>query len=210
MRREAVSERVAWWVIAALGLLWLATVQGDLGDLTGDSAKYVALARSLLDGHGYRAIYLPGSPPFREAPFLFPCLLLPVVAVAGLNTWWLHVWMVVLSMVALGWLWRCLRRRADGVTALLALVLTGASPLWWDGVARIMSDVPFVGCVALACWCVERYRAAPAVTRSLWCSTLIALVAACYLRTVGAVVGIAAASGQPVEYGQVVVMLAPS
>ena len=184
---------MAWWVISALGLLWLATVQGDLGDLTGDSAKYVALARALLDGRGYRAIWLVGSPPFREAPPLFSCLLLPVVAVADLNAWWLHCWMVLLSTVALGWLWRCLRRSADDVTALLALVLTGSSPLWWDGVSRIMSDVPFVGVAALACWCVDRYRRAPTVKRGVWWAALASLVAAVYLRTVGVVVGIAAA-----------------
>ena len=196
MRKEKVPGTFRWLTVGAvagLAALWLFTLQNDLGDLTGDSAKYVALARALLDGRGYHAIFLPGSPPFREAPWLFPLLLMPVVDVFGLSAWWLHLWMVILSTVAFVLLWRCLRLRADETTAFLALLLTGTSVIWWDGVSRIMSDVPFVGAVALGCWCVDRYRRASTVTRGVWWMTLASLVAAIYLRTVGVVLGVAAA-----------------
>ena len=190
---RAAPHRLTLWAMLAFGLLWLATVHADLGDLAGDSAKYVALARALVTGHGYRSIYLVGSPLHGEVPPLFPLALAPIVAIVGLNAWWLHLWMVILAIVALALVRQCLRLRTDDTTALLATLLTGSSVIWWDGVSRIMSDVPFVGVVALACVWLERYRQTTTVTRSVWCVAFVGVMAAFLTRTVGVLLVSAAA-----------------
>ena len=43
--------------------------------LGGDNAHYISLARSILSGKGYKAIYSPGEPPHTQYPFGYPVLL---------------------------------------------------------------------------------------------------------------------------------------
>lgn len=187
-----MKKRAAAVVLAGFALLWLVTVQADLGDLAGDSAAYIALARALVTGQGYHSLYLAGHPLHTLYPFLFPCVLAPVVAVAGLNAWWLHVWMVLLAVLALVLVWRRLRERAGATTALLVIVLTGSGLLWWDGVSRIMSDVLFTGLIASVCGYVEQYRRSPAASPRDWWPVFLGLTVVFYLRTVGAALGLAA------------------
>lgn len=68
----------AWWAAGA-GLAVAAVVALNLtASLAGvfyDDGIYLALARSLAEGHGYRLLYLPGAPGAVTYPFLYPGLL---------------------------------------------------------------------------------------------------------------------------------------
>jgi hypothetical protein len=47
-------------------------IDGSICGICHDDAIYVATAKSLAEGHGYRLINLPGSPPQTKYPVLFP------------------------------------------------------------------------------------------------------------------------------------------
>ncbi len=48
---------------------------GSLVGVFYDDGIYLALGRSLAEGHGYRLLYLPGAPGAVHYPFLYPLLL---------------------------------------------------------------------------------------------------------------------------------------
>ena len=79
-----MSGRVGW--AAAAGLAVAAVVALNLtGSLVGvfyDDGVYLALARSLAEGHGYRLLYLPGAPGAVHYPFLYPAFLAALWRVA--------------------------------------------------------------------------------------------------------------------------------
>ena len=151
-----MSQRVSWALLAALSLLYLAVAarSPDAVGLWQDDAIYLATARSLAEGSGYRHIELASQPLQTKYPVLYPAvlalaflvnpdypdnlplLLLPTaLAAAGL---------VVLSALY----WRAvLRERAGAVWALAALA--AGSPAIVAFVRYTMSDLLY-GLLAIA------------------------------------------------------------
>ena len=59
----------------AVGGVALAVMPRALVGVFYDDGIYLALARSLAEGHGYRLLYLPGSPGAVHYPFAYPAFL---------------------------------------------------------------------------------------------------------------------------------------
>jgi 4-amino-4-deoxy-L-arabinose transferase-like glycosyltransferase len=109
----------------------------------GDNAVYLALARSLLAGEGYRDLYAPGAPAHVQFPPGFPALLAAGLAL-GLRAWaGIKLVVVAASAAAVALTWAWARRRGGPRAALAAAFLVAVSP----GVLELshweLSDVPF-------------------------------------------------------------------
>lgn len=144
------ARLAAWLVLTGALAVSLATLVHPWYDPTNDGSMYIATARSLAAGEGYR--YL--GEPFRIRPPGFPALLAPLVAVRGTDFHAFHL--LVAASGALGVLLFHLLLRER-----LGLLLATAVPLvlWFNpGHQRlcnqVMSDVPgwtlLVACLLLA------------------------------------------------------------
>ncbi len=157
--RAAAGARHLWiaaGALAVLGVLLLARIVAGIPSMGGDNAGYLVLARSLLEGEGYRDLYLPGAPLHTKYPPLYPLLLAGAMA-AGAVTW-LHYILVsaalVLASSLLVLLWAAERRGVAfgfGV-ALLALL----SPAFLSAATEILSEPLFLLLTFLALWAAGR------------------------------------------------------
>jgi len=148
---------------------------------SSDSGLYLALARSLREGHGYAFAGFP----YGKAPPGWPFILSLLMAVSG-EFLWLNVVQCLAMLAALAVLYLALRQVADGATALLVLFLTAM--LFWshEYAVALMSETPFflfsnlalLSLLTLLNTRTERYRAlllagiCAAWTMAFWCRLL--------------------------------------
>jgi hypothetical protein len=139
---------VALHIVLALLALFPAPHTG------GDNAGYLTLAKSLLERHEYRDLYLSIEPMHRQYPPGFP-LILALASLIGITTWvQLKLMTIAFSALAIAFSYLWIRRRgrpelAAGVALLLAISPGVIELSHWE-----LSDVPFwaMTMVALYAW----------------------------------------------------------
>lgn len=183
-----------WWVWASLALaagLYLACVTDELGDLGGDTASYLLLAQSLLDGHGYRSLESPTTPRHTRYPFVWPVMLMPLIAVAGIRYGVLHLAVVVLMVVALGLSWRWWRRWVGPAGSLAGLWLLAFALCWMTSASMLFAEIPYTVWSLGVLLLVEPAIHDPRACGSRWWSLALLLWLAVFTRTIGLVLVIA-------------------
>jgi hypothetical protein len=195
---------VAWAAVA--GIAVAATVVAHLTSaLVGvfyDDGIYLALARSLAEGHGYRLLYLPGQPGAVHFPFLYPLFLAGLWKIApsfpsnvtlfkGANALLLGGFATLLVLY--------LRRRLGGRTwAWAALVAASATVLPLVIVGTVLFSEPlFLVLLVAACWVGDAAREAPSRRRTFALALLAGLLAGAAALTRS--LGIAAAVAVPLS-----------
>jgi len=196
-RIERFLQRQRRWVwsglFIALAVLYLSSASNELaGNLGGDNAHYLLLAKALAQGRGYVDLYLPDHPPHTKYPPLFPLLLAPFTWLGRFELWSVHLFIAGLGLVVpfalAGWV----RRQGYSETACLAmLLLTATLPRYYEFLFHVLSDIPFTAFCYLALWGMARSRI-EFKPRDLALITAAAL-AAFFTRTAG--IALAAAIG---------------
>lgn len=191
---------MAW--AAAAGLAVAAAVVANLTRaLVGvfyDDGIYLALARSLAEGHGYRLLYLPGQPGAVHYPFLYPLFLAGLWKLApsfpgnvalfkAANAFLLGLFAALLVLY--------LRRRLGGRTwAWAALVAASATVLPLVIMGTVLFSEPlFLVLLVAACWVADAARDAPSRRRTFALAVLAGLLAgaAALTRSLGIAVVVA-------------------
>jgi len=156
--RHRLVSIVTLGLLAGLGvvLVLMATPEG-LG-LSDDSIAYVAGARSMLAGHGYRETWLASNGPVTHFPPGFPSVL-ALIGMFGLDPLraarFVNALLFGLNATLLGILgWRMTRWLPAGL-ALAALFVANASLLRVHAVA--MSEPLFIFVSLAALWCFDLY-----------------------------------------------------
>jgi hypothetical protein len=124
----------------------------------GDNAAYLALAKALLGGQGYREIYDPALPLHTQYPPLFPGML-ALLLTLGFQPWVPFKLLVLafsLAAIALSYFW--MRRKLMPELAFSVALLMAVSP----GVVGLshweLSDVPFWAFTMAALFAWERLQ----------------------------------------------------
>jgi hypothetical protein len=150
--------RTEWkWVLAGIVVVHVALALLALQPAPhtgGDNAGYLTLAKSLLERHEYRDLYLSIEPMHRQYPPGFP-LILALASLIGITTWVrLKLLTIAFSATAIAFTYLWVRRRgrpelAAGVALVLALAPGVIELSHWE-----LSDVPFwaMTMVALYAW----------------------------------------------------------
>ncbi|MBI5298076.1 MAG: phospholipid carrier-dependent glycosyltransferase [Chloroflexi bacterium] len=140
----AFFAALALLAIAGGGLLFYATPQG-LG-LNDDSIAYVAGARSLLEGRGYREIWIVSAGPVTHFPPGFPTTLAFTSLVTGIDPLraarLLNVLLFVFNTFLMGWL--ALRMTKSRVVGLLTAALFLLTPSLLKIHSNAMSEPLYV------------------------------------------------------------------
>ena len=137
-----------------------------------DDGIYLALAKSLAEGHGYRLLYLPGAPGAVHYPFLYPAFLAAlwrlspafpanVALFKAANA-------VLLGLFAALFVLYLRSRTAQPVWRIALFVTAVATALPLVTVASVLFAEPlFLVLAVAACWAAEAARTARA-RRSAW------------------------------------------
>lgn len=174
-RRRDTIVLLAIIVCATTSLIWLVH---PWFEASSDAAMYLACARSLLAGDGYTFL----DEPFRVRPPGMSALLVPVLALRGLDFHALNLYVGLwgVACVALFFVWA-----RTCVSTWVALAL--AAVLWFNpGFAsfrnQLMSDVPgtalVFGCLLIERWCARK----PSLRRDLVLA--LALGVSLYVRSI--------------------------
>lgn len=159
-----------------------------------DFAQYIAHARNIVNGVPYTDIGVIQNPAIvlgpRAYPPLFPLLLVPLVALFGINLAAFKILVMTCALGALALFEHWLRRHLNPAMRALVIALAGFSPLYWFYKEQILSDMPFIFFTMLAILLIERLKEGRG---GLWGSWLagLAMGLAGAARSVGVVLWIA-------------------
>jgi len=168
-----VTGRAAWAAAAALavGAVVALNLTHALVGVFYDDGIYLALARSLAEGHGYRLLYLPGAPAAVHYPFLYPLFLAGLWKLAPAfpaNVAVFKAANAVLLGLAAGLLVLYLGGRAAARPWRLALLVAAAAtalPLVTVATA-LFTEPLFLVTLVTACWAGDAARDASSRRRA--------------------------------------------
>jgi hypothetical protein len=173
-------------------------ITGAMVGVFYDDGIYLALARSLAEGHGYRLLYLPGQPGSVTYPFLYPLFLAALWKIAPTfpaNVALFKAANAVLLGCFAGLLVLYLRRSLGGRTwGWAALVAASATVVPLVIVATVLFSEPlFLVLLVAACWVGDLAREAATRRRALLLALLAGALAgaATLARSVGIVIVVA-------------------
>jgi len=182
----ARRRRWIWGGLAALlAVLYLSVASNQLGgNLGGDNAQYLFLAKALATGQGYVDLHLPDHPPHAKYPPFFPLLLAPLTLLGSHQLLASHLLICALALLVpfslAGW------ARGQGYSeaaALGVLLLVATVPRLYEFLLHILSDQPFLAFSYFALW---RMAKANSQSKSLDLVLIIAAtLAALFTRTAG-------------------------
>jgi len=175
-------------IFLCIASLYLSTASDQLGgNLGGDNARYIMLARALASGQGYRDTYLPGEPPHTKYPFLFSAMLAPLTFLEEHELLAMHLFIGIMAVLIPFFIYAWMRVGKFGITVSLALlILTATIPRFFSFILHILSEVPFMFFLYLAFFLLARLRSrSQAVSmREFTALTIISLLAV-FTRTIG-------------------------
>lgn len=154
-------------VIATFAVLTMGYFLSITGSwhLHSDSAMYVGLSRSLLEGRGYTFNHAPHV----KYPPVFPVMLIPFVPREPHDVWGMQALGALCAITALLLVYLLVRPRV-GVAAALAVVAGGAMCTWFQlhAVGYVLSGVPYAMWAFLAVFRAEREAQSPAMKPWRW------------------------------------------
>jgi len=182
---------------AAVMAVYLASfISTGLGDLSGDSAKYLLLAKALARGDGFVEIEKPGAPPHTEYGPGLPALLAPVVFLAPDST--VAPKLVIcacLIAAALLLYFLVISEGHDIRTAFMLLILLASMPALARFANQTLSDLPYAAASMLALLLISRKRHEEEFSARAWIVIGLVIGAAFLIRQVAAALLIGAVAG---------------
>lgn len=113
-------------------------------DTGGDNARYIILARSLLEGKGYRDSHLVGEPYHTAIPFVFPSLLIPVLYFFGYNLLALKVVPFLFGIASIFMAYIVIRNLTNEHIAIRVALLFGICKLFVTRSTVVLSEGPYL------------------------------------------------------------------
>lgn len=173
-------------------IVTLALITGALGfdvhlDSGGDNAEYLALAKSMADGRGYRMIALPGEPIETKRWPGLPLLLTPFMWLAPDALWLPKATGVLAFAVAAALSWSLVRMQSEMsewlvLAAVLIFVLNDRSI---EYASTLYAEVPFTLAGIGALLALERAASGQRRSWGFAAGAVVLIVAAVYIRPNG-------------------------
>jgi hypothetical protein len=158
-------------LIAATFLFHFAALRDGIW-YNSDAALYLIHARSIVEGTPYADTgYLVNPTHFHSPPTyppLFPLMLAPIYAVAGLDLYPMKVLIVATTALATGALYLLARRVLPvGPSLAVGLIFAFSPAIGWLK-EDLASDIPFLAIVFLCLWVAEKAQDLPGRTDAGW------------------------------------------
>mgnify|MGYP000105983660 CR=1 FL=1 len=155
-------------------------------DLGGDSAQYIILAESIVEGKGYKAINYPGDPFFHYYPPVFSLLLSPIIYFWGRNFYLMHILVAFLGYLSLFFLYSIFKKYIYEKRAFLVTILFAINWLFVLYCSKyILSEIPYLFFSVLTIFFVNKYSERSSfLDRTGW-FVLLGLILCYFTRYIG-------------------------
>jgi hypothetical protein len=181
--------------VVAVAAFYLAGLSSHW-NLGSDSALYLLLGTSLLEGQGYTLF----GEPHAFVPPGFPMLLAVLMKAGGSSMLWLNFTMIVMGLATVFCSYFLLRSFTTTKLATLCTLLMALSAVMFRHSMSQLSDVPFTLLVVAGLWGCHRGLKGGRYWLELG---VLALCACCWFRVVGVPLAMAAALGVAIEPRQI-------
>jgi hypothetical protein len=181
-----VAASLAALLIAAAALRLVPGVTG----VVHDDAVYVATAKSLAEGHGYRLINLPGEPRQTKYPIVYPAILAAIwlpfprfPANLVVMQWFTAI--AAAAAVALSYLFLVRFRYCSRPIAAAGIAAAATAPMLVYLSTLTMSEMPFALVLVAALWRLERTLRGGSASSAAQVVTGLVVSAPFLVRTIG-------------------------
>jgi len=126
--------------------------------LSEDIPVYILLAKSLVDGTGYRDISFKHMPAHTGYPFVFPIILAPVVYFFGYNFLLIRILQLTFAIFSVCLTYVLFKQYVNDFSAFLISVLTGISFKLLLFSYKMVSEIPYLFFSLIALIYFEKYK----------------------------------------------------
>jgi len=166
--------------------LYLSAINPELSDLSGDSARFLLLTKSIASGRGFKAIEKPGNPPHLEYMPGLPLTLAPVHHFWPQNLEPMKLVIVLFAFSASVFFYLFLFREPSPARLILAAAYSFI-PFLFKLQTQLLADLPHLAFVLLAFFLFEKARDKPIPRTRGWILAGLAMAAAFYFRQIAVV-----------------------
>jgi len=157
-KRRDWKFRIVWFcALAVISALYLTTLNPEISDLSGDSARFLLLAKSLAQGKGYREIEKPSAPLHAEYMPGLPLILAAIYHFAPGDLRPMKMLMVIFAILSVIGFYLFLLREKRGVKLALTLCF-GLVPFLFSFQNEILSDLPSLSFLLLGFFYFEKLK----------------------------------------------------
>jgi len=107
-----------------------------------DDTVNISLARSILEGRGYRDIFIAGAPPHRQFPPGFPLMLVPFVALFPHAFVPMKILVIIFSLLSIAALYHLFREKLKPCMLPVFLILCAFNTVILHFSGTVLSDIP--------------------------------------------------------------------
>ena len=123
-------------ILILLSILYAASLNSYLS-LYGDNAVFIILAKSILTQGKYSHIGMVSEPSHTQFPFIFPLMLVPIIAIFGINILAMKILITILALASVFLIWFFFKIIDNN---------TDQKPNWFPIIIAILSGLsPFMG-----------------------------------------------------------------
>jgi hypothetical protein len=174
---------IAFVCFALVFAIYCSAINPELSDLSGDSARYLLLAKSISQGKGFREIEKPGDPSHSEYMPGLPVLLAPIDHFRPGELRPMKFLVAVFAFSSVVFFYFFLFRLPRPAALLLALCFS-LLPFLLSFQTMILADLPHLAFLFLAFYFFEKTRDAPEQNIWRWVAAGILTALAFYFRQI--------------------------
>lgn len=151
----------------------------------GDNATYLTLAKSLLQGSGYRDLFDPTAPAHTQYPPGFPLILMPGLIIFDNNFALIKFIIIGLSLGGFALFYLMLKRKEGNRDWLFPLLILTVSPIILEYSHWILSEIPYLFFSLLAVYLFERFSVLKKNNIIFFILMAISVTFVYFIRTIG-------------------------
>lgn len=216
MWKFSLKPKINEWLLISI-VLFLITILfavslNSYPALYGDNAVFIILAKSMLTQGKYSHIAMLYESPHTQFPFVFPVLLIPIIAIFGINILAIKILVTIMAIASIFFIWYFFKiieesspilnlpkgckwnLKANNIInqllsqPLLIALLSGVSPFMGEFTHKEMSEYPYVFFSFLAIIFLTRYHKQKKWLTKTGISTAILITISYFTRSIGLVI----------------------
>ena len=180
-------------ILILLSILYAASLNSYLS-LYGDNAVFIILAKSILTQGKYSHIGMVSEPSHTQFPFIFPLMLVPIIAIFGINILAMKILITILALASVFLIWfffKIIDNNTDQKPnwfPIIIAILSGLSPFMGEFTHKVMSEYPYVFFSFLAIIFLAKYHRQERWLTKTGIATTFLITISYFTRSIGIVI----------------------
>ncbi len=180
-----LSDRQIFLILLIIFLIFIILLYDPKLFLGGDNAHYIILAKSILQGSGYKDLFEPSLTSHTQYPPGFPAILIPGLILFGNNFSLLKFIIIALALGSFTILYLMLKQKTENRNWFFPLVILVFSPIMLEYSHWILSEIPYLFFSLLAIYLFERFSILKKNNVGFFILMAISVAFVYFVRTIG-------------------------